>query len=100
MPTHTTDKDIGKKKRGDGQPLTAIERASNALAAKRTHQDQQASIVEDVAKWIGRATFSANNQPSHPTRDTAARKPKGGKGRVKKVKRIVEARAICLGGTL
>ena len=34
IPAHTTDKDVGKKKRGDGQPLTAIDRASNALSDK------------------------------------------------------------------
>ena len=95
MPAHTTEKDIGKKKWGDGQPLTAIDRTSNALAdkhakiavaehrvteAKRTHQEQQASAVEEVCKWIGRATFSANNQPSHPIRDTAAKKNERGEG--------------------
>ena len=87
MPVHTTEKDVGRKRRGDGQPLTAIDRTTNALAdkhatlavaehrvteARRTHQEQQASAVEEVAKWIGRATFSANNQPSHTKRDTAA----------------------------
>jgi ribonuclease HI len=95
MPAHTGVKDVGVRRRGDGQPLTAIDRVSNELAdkhaklsvaehrvpeAKRTHQEQQASIVEEVAKWVGRARFSANNQPSHPLRDTAAREPKGGNG--------------------
>ena len=33
------------------------------------------AVIEEVARWIGHATFSANNQPSHPKRDTAAARP-------------------------
>ena len=94
MPARTSAKQVGVRRKGDGQLLTAIDRASNDIADKhaklavaehrvpeaiRTHHDQQAKVIEEVARWIGQATYSANNQPSHPKRDTAADRPKGKK---------------------
>ena len=95
MPAHTTAKHVGVRRKGDGQLLAAIDRATNAIAdehakiavaehrvpeAVREHQNQRAKIIDEVATWIGHATFSANNQPSHPKRDTAAARPKKKKG--------------------
>ena len=108
MPAHTSAADVGTKQRGDGRLLTAIDRASNDRAdthaklavaehrvpeAVRERDVKQAKIIEQVARWIGQATFSANNQPSHPPRDTAAMKPKLRKHKAEKKKpNIAEAR--------
>ena len=112
MPAHTSKKQIGVVRNGDGQFLTAIDRASNELADKhaklavaehrvpeaaRMHYDQQAAVIEEVARWIGHATFSANNQPSHPKRDTAAARPKKKSGTKTKSKHV-ELRPAHFGG--
>ena len=91
MPAHTSAADVGTKRRGDGRLLTAIDRCSNdradthaklAVAEHRVPEaicerdPKQAVVIEQVARWIGQATLSANNQPTHPPRDTAATKPK------------------------
>ena len=112
MPAQTSKKQVGVLRKGDGQLLTAIDRASNELADKhaklavaehrvpeaaRAHCDQQIAVIEDVARWIGHATFSANNQPSHPKRDTAAARPKKKSGTKTKSKHV-ELRPAHLGG--
>ena len=99
---------------GDGQLLTAIDRASSELVDKhakiavaehrvpeaaRTHYDQQAAVIEEVARWIGHATSSAKNQPSHPTRDIAAARPKKRRGKKTTLRPDqVELRPAHLGG--
>ena len=61
MPAHTAKKQVGVMRKGDGQLLTASDRASNELADKHTklavaehrvpeavraHYDQQAKAIE------------------------------------------------------
>ena len=114
MPTYTAAKQVGVRRKGDGQLLTAIDRVTSELADKhakiavaehrvpeatRTHHEQQAKVIEEVAKWIGQAIFSANNQPSHPKRDTVAARPRKKKNepRGKGTERI-ELRPVGRGG--
>ena len=114
MPAHTKASDVGIKKRGDGRPLTSTDRAANDRAdthaklavaehrvpeAVRERDLKQDKVIEQVARWIGHATFSANNQPFYPKRDTAAQKPKFRKHVAARSKAsIVGARPANLGG--
>lgn len=87
MPSHTTAQDVGVRELGNGEKLTELDRRGNALADKLakagadTHRVPEAirnkiaaqdALIEGTGRWVGRATYIANNQEAESHRDTTA----------------------------
>ena len=87
MPAHTTADDVGVKRLGNGEYLSAFHRYGNDEADKwakwaveehrvpehiRQELKDLHSKVLKVAKWIGVATWHANHSSGKPGRDTGA----------------------------
>ena len=87
MPAHTRPEDVGVKLLSDLSLLSHGDREHNdtadslakaAVEEHRAHADlrrkvkEQLKEVEDVARWVGMITYSANNWNSEPKRDTEA----------------------------
>ena len=87
MPAHTTEADVGVKRLGNGEYLSAFHRYGNDEAdkwAKWAVQEHRVpehirqeikdlhSKVLKAAKWIGAATWHANHSSGKPGRDTGA----------------------------
>ena len=85
MPAHSSAKQLGSLRKGDGQLLTKLDRYANGEAdrlAKKgasLHRVPTAVVnqwkehfetVKQRAKWIGRATSKANHGEEYPFRDS------------------------------
>ena len=81
MPSHTGKDSVGTTLLGNGQAMTAIDRRGNAQAdvlAKQAVEEhrvpqscrdmlsQQGKLAADTLKWIGEASYLANNYPEAP----------------------------------
>ena len=86
MPAHSSVADIGKALRGDGSPLSRIDRESNAAAdtlAKRGARSRRLPlsyrieysatelISAQIARYLGYLTWAGNNCPVAPFRDAS-----------------------------
>ena len=87
MPSHTTEADVGVKRTGNGDLLTAMDRYGNGEAdtwAKHGVEEHRVPhhirkelkdahfLVWRTAKWIGAATCHANHSSGKPGRETGA----------------------------
>ena len=87
MPSHTSALDVGVRRIGNGEFLTALDRYANGEADKwakhgveehrvpsHIRQEVKAahSMVWRTAKWIGAATWHANHSKGNPARDAGA----------------------------
>ena len=87
MPSHTTVKQVGKVRRGDGELLTIIDCKSNDIADRLAKKGaslhrvpatevnawkEHFEIVKQRAMWIGTATSLANHGETYPFRDSEA----------------------------
>ena len=87
MPSHTSALDVGVRRIGNGEFLTALDRYANGEADKwakhgveehrvpshiRQEVKEAHSLVWKTAKFIGAATWHANHSKGKPGRDTGA----------------------------
>jgi len=120
MPAHTTQKDIGVKKLGNGELLTGRDLATNGLAD--FHAKEMAGLVrvpkptreqvlnylgtvKEAARWVGEINYTANHRDDPPFRDSVASRALALKARIgrsktkaQRIAPMIVPRPACLGG--
>ena len=87
MPAHTSEGEVGVKLRGDGLPVTALDRLGNALADNQAKlaagrfavQQQVVDLLSDsfcqslaAMQWLGRVSWLATHNGKRLARDSEA----------------------------